>query len=538
MLVPYCSSHAAVEPLEVPPIERTPNSLLPEKRPEKFLRIEKIQDKGYRSATMAQDPLAGAAAAFLAASPGTENYPGLAQQMLQSIAGMGLRGLDARSGPEQRRILYALTVARRVYDAWENEEIKSTDFLWMDNIHELGRVANDLMERVDLQSTEVEEVACAAARAWRAVEGLAGQTLAHIRDAVWRACFGGHTLYRAWNLRDLLREQSVMILGETGTGKEAVADTIANAALPPAARRDPKNAMSYAAINVAAIPDELAEAEFFGHERGAFTGAGAQRIGAIETAGAGILFLDELGDVSPRLQPKLLRVLEARRFKRIGGTTEIGTAARWVSATSKDVDGMVRAEAFRSDLYFRLANVRIQLPPLRELPPSDVIRIANVMLDRLSPKAPKFNTDLGHRSLKEQILPELMDLLSVRRAWPGNARELYSILRNACVAGVESARAEIQRVPILSQMPIRPIRSVDAVEWDVLNCTASRARVEAWYTRRLFERISVSQGHAPEGDSIRVPEIYRKVINEMAKVLRVERQTAEAMLERASRSSE
>src|SRR2546421_399874 len=164
-------------------------------------------------------------------------------------------------------------------------------------------------------------------------------------------------------LRQLIRkvartQATVLIQGESGTGKELVARALY--------RQSPRATASFIKLNCAAIPLELIESEFFGHEKGAFTGAVGQRIGRFELAHKGTIFLDEIGDISPALQPKLLRVLQEKEFERIGSSRTIEVDVRIVAATNKDLAQMVDEKKFRSDLYYRLNVFPITVPPLRE----------------------------------------------------------------------------------------------------------------------------------------------------------------------------
>jgi formate hydrogenlyase transcriptional activator len=205
---------------------------------------------------------------------------------------------------------------------------------------------------------------------------------------------------------------TVLLLGETGTGKELFARAIHN--LSP--RRD----RTFVKINCAAIPSGLLESELFGHERGAFTGAISQKIGRFELADSGTLFLDEVGDIPLELQPKLLRVLQEQEFERLGGNRTQRVDVRVVAATNVDLSKLVAQRAFRSDLYYRLNVFPIQIPALRERP-EDIPLLVRYFVQKFS------------RSLNkpvEYIPGDAMDALA-GYAWPGNVRELENLLERA-----------------------------------------------------------------------------------------------------------
>jgi len=210
------------------------------------------------------------------------------------------------------------------------------------------------------------------------------------------------------------RSATVLITGETGTGKELFARGVhANGATA---------AHPFVAINCAAIPDALLESELFGHEAGAFTDARTRRQGLFEVAGAGTVFLDEIGDLSPKLQPKLLRVLEQRTFRRVGGSEELPLAARIVAGTNATLEDAVDAGTFRADLFYRLNVARIDLPPLRDRA-GDVERLAHHFLAQL-------RDETGVRALT--LAPETVRALA-SHSWPGNVRELKNVIERAVI---------------------------------------------------------------------------------------------------------
>lgn len=203
---------------------------------------------------------------------------------------------------------------------------------------------------------------------------------------------------------------TVLIRGESGTGKEVVARAIyrhSSRALGP-----------FLAVNCAALPNTLLESELFGHEKGSFTGAVNRRIGKFEQCHGGTIFLDEVGDMSPLLQAKLLRLLQEQRFERVGGHETIQTDVRIIAATNRDLEAMTESGEFRPDLYYRLNGFSISLPPLRQRGP-DVVLMVNQFLD-------KYSRELGKPLL--HVTPAALRKL-VDYRWPGNVRELQSVLR-------------------------------------------------------------------------------------------------------------
>ncbi len=208
------------------------------------------------------------------------------------------------------------------------------------------------------------------------------------------------------------QDVNVLILGESGTGKELVAR-----ALYQHSRRADK---PFLAINCAALPETLLESELFGHEQGAFTGAVRRRIGKFEQCNGGTLFMDEIGDMSPVLQAKMLRVLQEQRFERVGSNETVHTRVRVLAATNRDLEKLVADGGFRADLYYRLKVITIRVPPLRDRL-DDVSELAHYFLFR---NDRELNLDL------RGFAPETLDLLQNYR-WPGNVRELQSVIKQA-----------------------------------------------------------------------------------------------------------
>ncbi len=206
----------------------------------------------------------------------------------------------------------------------------------------------------------------------------------------------------------------VLITGETGVGKEYAARYLSS-------RIDPSGTHPFIALNCAALPEDLLEPELFGHEKGAFTGATRARRGVFEQADGGILFLDEIGETSPRMQAKLLRTIQERTVQRIGGEGTIPFAARLIYATNRDLEKMVSEGTFREDLYFRVNVAHVQIPPLRERK-EDICWLAHQIVNRYTRKH-------GERRL---LLP-LTERYLEQHPWNGNLRELANVVERACI---------------------------------------------------------------------------------------------------------
>ncbi len=230
-------------------------------------------------------------------------------------------------------------------------------------------------------------------------------------------------------------ETTVLLTGESGTGKEVVARFIHHGS-----RRSDG---PFIAINCAALPDQLLESELFGHERGAFTGAVAAKPGRIEQANTGVLFLDEVGEMAPTVQAKLLRVLEEREFLRLGGTRLLHADIRVVAATNRDLHAAMRRNEFREDLYYRLGVFEISLPPLRDRL-DDILELAYAFLEELGETIGKPAAGIS-REAKEQLLAY---------SWPGNVRELRNAVERAVIlADGAQIRSEHLPVPSTRQAP-------------------------------------------------------------------------------------
>jgi DNA-binding NtrC family response regulator len=221
---------------------------------------------------------------------------------------------------------------------------------------------------------------------------------------------------------------TVLLRGESGTGKEVAARELH--------RLSPRSTGPFVAVHCGALPDNLLESELFGHEKGAFTGATNKKPGRVELASGGTLFLDEIGDVTPAVQVKLLRLLQEREYQRLGATSTEKADVRFVAATHRNLEQMVREGTFREDLFYRLNVVPIVMPPLRERR-SDIAELASRFVARLGEANGRPGITLA---------PEAIAALA-RATWPGNVRELQNFLERVVVfaEGDSIAREEIER---------------------------------------------------------------------------------------------
>jgi transcriptional regulator with GAF, ATPase, and Fis domain len=256
-------------------------------------------------------------------------------------------------------------------------------------------------------------------------------------------------------------DATVLLTGETGTGKDVLASSVHAAS---ARGRGP-----FEILDCAAISPTLIESELFGHERGAFTGAVHSHVGAFERARGGTLFLDELGELPLALQPKLLRALEARQVRRVGGSRAIDVDVRILAATTRNLVDDVRRGSFREDLYFRLAVIHVHVPPLRDRA-EDIVPLAEHLLATQGG---------GRLTLSPEVLAQLRSY-----PWPGNVRELRNVLERAAVLARADGGAVIDELGLSPAAPDGPVADLFTFPDDTTYRDA-RARVEAAFERRF-----------------------------------------------------
>lgn len=235
---------------------------------------------------------------------------------------------------------------------------------------------------------------------------------------------------------------SVLITGESGTGKEVLARFIH--------AKSPRSRGSFVALNCAALPESLLESELFGHEKGAFSGALASRKGKFEQADGGTLLLDEIGELDPRLQAKLLRVIQEREVDRLGGSAPVKVDVRLLAATNRDLAGEVAAGRFREDLYFRLNVVALQIPPLRARP-ADILPLATLFCSRYAQA----------NGVPVRALSLTAQAALLAHAWPGNVRELENCVHRAVLLA-EGSEIGIGAIELAAPAPALPRKPADA----------------------------------------------------------------------------
>lgn len=287
-------------------------------------------------------------------------------------------------------------------------------------------------------------------------------------------------------------DSTVLVLGETGTGKELIARAIHDLSA--------RCGHAFVKLNCAAIPFDLLENELFGHEKGAFTGAIAQKIGRFEMADTGTLFLDEIGDLPLALQPKLLRVLQEQEFERLGSGRTHRVNVRLIAATHRDLHEMVARKVFRDDLYYRLNVFPIELPPLRDRP-EDIPQLVSHFVKAF---ARRMNKPIRF------IPPETMDALSAYQ-WPGNVRELQNLIERAVIRSNNGVLPD----PLPSVYPRTPVCHQEAT------IPSSRSSTLTDCTRSLILRALEETGWViggPDGAAIRLGLPRTSLISKMKKL--------------------
>jgi DNA-binding NtrC family response regulator len=250
----------------------------------------------------------------------------------------------------------------------------------------------------------------------------------------------------------------VLILGESGTGKEVLARYLHE--------HSPRRDKPFIAVNCAAIPPDLLESEFFGHEEGAFTGATQCRVGVLELASAGTVFLDEVGDMPPLLQVKLLRALQEHEIRHVGGNKQIRVTPRIIAATNRDVEAEIASGEMRDDFYYRLAVVTFNLPPLRERK-EDIMPLVERSMKHFAVMMGKENVSID---------PVAKDML-MTYSWPGNVRELENVIERAVVMCDHEIRAE--HLGIYVRLDLAAIEESIKTLPEIASQAVRRAEVEA-----------------------------------------------------------
>jgi DNA-binding NtrC family response regulator len=332
---------------------------------------------------------------------------------------------------------------------------------------------------------------------WKAAEARRQQARsARLGAMVSRDVGGTHIVTSDPRMHDLLSlleriapsDVSVLVTGESGTGKELVARMVHSLS----GRREE----ALVALNCAAVSEALAESELFGHEKGAFTSAAARKIGLVEVADGGTLFLDEIGDLDPTLQAKLLRALEAKTFRRVGGVKEIPTDFRLVSATNRSLETLVEAGSFREDLYYRINAIVLELPPLRERP-GDIPLLARHFLDEVRP------AEAGSWTIQADALDVL-----VSYPWPGNVRELRNVMERASLlAPHRTVRAADLGTALVRETPASTAPSGKADGLPALELSS----LERMAIQEALDRTEWHQGRAAKLLGISDRTLHRKI---------------------------
>jgi DNA-binding NtrC family response regulator len=293
----------------------------------------------------------------------------------------------------------------------------------------------------------------------------------HLRDVAGRVAGFEHILTSNAKMETVCRllskvaatSATVLLTGESGTGKGMIANAIHEAS--------PQSGRPFVALSCASLPEHLIEAELFGHEKGAFTGAVAARHGRFEAAGKGTIFLDEVGDLPPSMQVKLLRVLQERTFERLGSNESRTMEARVICATHRPLKALVKAGAFRADLYYRISTVEVELPPLRQRR-EDILLLAHSLLQKFSAR---------HKRPALRFSPGVLATLQ-EHAWPGNIRELQNVIERAVVV-CDGSEIQVRDLP------------PEFADFAVTDVPASLDDAVREFKRRWIQRALAQAGH-------------------------------------------
>jgi DNA-binding NtrC family response regulator len=345
---------------------------------------------------------------------------------------------------------------------------------------ELAALLSVLERLLDNQRTRQREVARRSAEAREEIDPFIGTSA-----AIRRLAEDAHRVAEV--------DTPVLLQGETGSGKGVLAKWIH--------RHGPRVEEEFVNLNCAGLSREFLETELFGHEKGAFTGAVARKIGLLEVAHRGTVFLDEIGDVDPAVQPKLLKVLEEKRFRRLGDVRDRTVDIRLVAATHQDLAKLVQEQRFRSDLYFRISTFPLRVPPLRERR-EDIRPLAELLLRRLAHDLGRPDSTLGAAALRELE----------GYAWPGNVRELRNVLERAVLlaSGPALAASDLRFEPIalapagdesdltLAEVERRHIERVLRLERGRVTRAAERLGVPRSTLYEKLRQLGLSPGPEPE----------------------------------------
>jgi DNA-binding NtrC family response regulator len=389
----------------------------------------------------------------------------------------GLATLGALRGAGCEADIVVLTAHGSLEKAVEAMKAGATDFLAKPADFELLRRAVDRA----LEKRRLQRVNVALAEQAAGTAGVVTGTSAAMRELL-------DTAERAAR-----SDATILLCGESGTGKQVIAEHIH--------ARSGRSTQPFVYVNCVAISDELIESTLFGHEKGAFTGAVSRKPGRLEAAAGGTAFLDEIGDVSARLQTKLLHFLESGEFERIGGAHTIAVDCRIVAATNRDLERNVREGRFREDLYYRLNVIRLQIPPLRERP-EDVPALAEAFLVR-------FAAELKRGELA--FAPETLHVLQAY-AWPGNVRQLKNAIERMAVL----ARADVLTPDLLPPEITGKPAATEAAEGDAADLSYREALVQ--FKRRLIQQ-SLARAGGNQTKAAEALGLQRTYLNRLIKEL-------------------